>query len=118
MDICYEIFLDLTVTPEQLDGILTRATADTAPVTERDAYYGVGWREIVFEDVYEIFEGETEGESVVGWADIEKIVYNPITHTVVFVVLHANDTGVFPLNEVQYFHRFSIDEREYVRHLN
>ena len=47
----------------------------------------------------------------------KKIIYNPQTNRIVYVALHANDTGVYPLKDVAYFNCFHIDEKEYVKHI-
>ena len=116
MDICYEIFLDLTVSQEALSQILSEARANPSYTGERKAYYCDGYSEIVFEDFYEIHEKEEEKKNV-GWADIEKIVYHLKSGNVIFVCFHANDTGVYNVDRVAYFQRFSIEEGEYVKHL-
>lgn len=114
MDTCFEIFLDITVSVEQLQLIIANAKDSRGFLCEKGAYYAEGYRELVFEDHYEIFRGEDDKERNVGWADIEKIVYNPEALNVVYTVFHANDTGVYPLDEVAYFGRFGILEDEYV----
>lgn len=120
LDICYEIFLDITVTEEQLASILS-AAREGSPLCEQDAYYAEGYQEIVFEDFYEIDSLDPDIDhnypSNVGWADIEKIVYNPQTLNVVFVCFHANDTGVYDLSDVAYFKRFEIDQEDYVLYI-
>ena len=119
MDVCYEILVDLTVTEEQLEELLARAR-QYGPVREQDAYYAEGYREMVFQDVYEIYPESLQSghryRGQVGWADVEKIVYNPQALNVVFVCFHANDTGVYELKNVAYFNRFGIDQEEYVAH--
>ena len=116
LDLCYEIFLDLTVTEEQLESILSEAR-ENMPLSERDAYYAQGYREIVFEDHYEMISSDQEyvdSAANVGWADIEKVIYDPEALNVVFVCFHANDTGVYNLSDVAYFKRFDIRHEEYV----
>ena len=117
MDICYEIFLDVSLSEEELLEILSEARADERFLCEREAYYADGYFEIIFEDHYEIWGGDGEARKNVGTADVEKIVYDPKTHNAVFVCFHANDTGVYYLDELEYFKRFSIDEEEYVLNL-
>ena len=113
LDTCYEIFLDLTVTKEQLDELLKDVT-----VKIDECYYSEGFYEAVFLDSYDVFTDEGEGEEqVVGYADIEKIIYNPETYQIIFVAFHANDTGVYPLSDFQYFNRFNINENEYAEHI-
>lgn len=112
MDVCHEIFLDITVTESQFDDLLSEDMSNSV-----ECYYSDGFYEIVFQDSYTIFNDEHNEEQVVGYADIEKIVYNPETCRIVFVVFHANDTGVYPLKDVAYFNCFNIDENEYVKHL-
>ena len=112
MDTCYEIFLDIIVSKDQFDKLLSDRTGQAA-----ECYYASGYYEVVFEDSYDLFDGEENGDQVVGFADIEKIIYNPETYRIVFVAFHANDTGVYPLKDVAYFNCFDIDENEYVEHL-
>lgn len=112
MDTCYEIFLDITVSKDQFEELLSGHTGQAV-----ECYYASGYYEVVFEDSYDLFDGEENGDQVVGFADIEKIIYNPETYRIVFVAFHANDTGVYPLKDVAYFNCFDIDENEYVAHL-
>jgi hypothetical protein len=116
MDICYEIFLDISVTEEQLDRLIADAKS-YGEYTESEAYYCDGYFEIVFEDYYRssdyVYSEEGVEEKNVGWADIEKTVYNPETLNIIFVCFHANDSGVYDLDDLEYFKRFSIDEKEY-----
>lgn len=112
MDTCYELFLDITVTQEQFDTLLSDFIQQG-----QEAWYASGYYEIVFEDFYDVYEKDGSGEQVVGFADIEKIIYNPELRRIVFVALHANDTGVYPLKDVAYFNRFGIDEIEYAAHI-
>ena len=112
MDTCYEIFLDVTVSKDQFDELLAEQTGQAV-----ECYYAQGYYEVVFEDSYDIFDGEENGDQVVGFADIEKIIYNPETYRIVFVAFHANDTGVYPLKDFAYFNCFNIYENEYVKHI-
>ncbi len=116
MDVCYEIFLDISVTEEQLDRLIADAKS-YGEYTESEAYYCDGYFEIVFEDYYRssdyVYSEEGVEEKNVGWADIEKAVYNPETLNIIFVCFHANDSGVYDLDDLEYFKRFSIDEKEY-----
>ena len=114
MDICYEIFVDISVTEEQLDRLIASAKEHPDYRCEKEAYYADGYTELVFEDSYEIYHREADIEPNVGWADIEKIIYNAETLNVIYVCFHANDTGVYDLDDVAYFNRFSIQEEEYV----
>lgn len=112
MDTCYEIFLDITVTESQFEELLSEIIGQG-----EECYYSEGCYEVVFEDSYDIFTEEDSTQQVVGYADIEKVIYNPETYRIVYVVLHANDTGVYPLKDVAYFNCFNIDETEYVKHI-
>lgn len=112
MDTCYEIFLDITVSKDQFEELLAGHTGQAA-----ECDYASGYYEVVFEDSYDIFDGEESEDQVVGFADIEKIIYNPEIYRIVFVAFHANDTGVYPLKDVAYFNCFDIDENEYVAQL-
>lgn len=112
MDTCYEIFLDITVTESQFGELLSEVVGQG-----KECYYSEGFYEVVFEDSYDIFAEEDNAQQVVGYADIEKVIYNPETHRIMYVALHANDTGVYPLKDVAYFNFFNIDETEYVKHI-
>lgn len=117
LDICYEIFLDVTVTEAQLSQLISEAKSNSEFVCEKSAYYCDGYFEIVLQDNYEIYHREDDSTLNVGWADIEKVIYNPETLNVIFVCFHANDTGVYNLDDVEYFNRFLIKEEEYVQNL-
>ena len=116
MDICFEIFLDISVSEEQFGQLLADARSH-GEYTEKEAYYCDGYFEIVFQDDYEIYRGKDDLTENVGWADIEKVVYNSETLTIIYVCFHANDTGVYPLTDVAYFNRFSINQENYVANL-
>ena len=115
MDICYEIFVDISVTEEQFYQLIKNAEDHPDYLYKKDAYYSTGYTEIVFQDSYEIYHREDDVEPNVGWADIEKVIYNPETLNIIYVCFHANDTGVYNLDEVAYFSRFSILEEDYVK---
>ena len=118
MDTCYEIFVDITViTENQFEELITEVKSHPNYAYEKEAYYCDGYVEIVFQDSYDIYHGENDGTENVGWADIEKIFYNSETLNIVYVCFHANDTGVYELDDVKYFNRFSIKEEEYVSNL-
>lgn len=116
MDVCYEIFLDLTVTETQFDSLLLRIRSLPDVQSEREAYYAEGYYEIIFRDSYSINTDEHfENDPANVWnAKIEKVIYNPETFHIIFESFDAFDSGVYPLNEVAYFNRFEIDPYEYV----
>ena len=103
MDVCYEVFLDITVEENEFNRLLESARTYSKDYTEQPASYGDGYIEIVFKDYYE----KGGGEQVI-WADIEKVIYHPDTKNIIYVVFHANDTGVYDVKDVAYFNRFSI----------
>lgn len=111
MDDCYEIFLDLTVTEEQFDDLISQAKAHALFPQEKEAYYAEGYYEIVI--LNDSYSGEHGGINNVGWAAIEKVIYNPKTYHIVYECLNALDSGIYPLDEVAYFNRFGIDQVEY-----
>ena len=114
MDTCYEIFLDITVEETEFDRLLQEAKTYPNSYVERSADYCDGYTEIVFMDVYEKYQTDDPDDlEQVGWADIEKVIYNPHTSSIVYVVFHANDTGVYDVADVAYFNRFSINADDY-----
>ena len=104
MDVCYEIFLNLTVTQERFDTLL--AEAKTYGGQEQQAAYAKDYTELVFHDSYETYRNDP---TLVGSAKIEKVVYNPTTRNIVYVCFHADDTGVFAVKDVAYFNQFGIE---------
>ena len=117
LDICFEIFLDITVTQEQFDQLVNEAKEYSNFVCEQEAYYCDGYTEIVYKDSYEIFRNEDATTENVGRAHIEKIIYNPETLNIIFVCFHTMDGDVYKLDDLAYFKRFSIKENEYVANL-
>lgn len=118
MDICYEVYVNAILSPEQFETVLDQALNARGLRYEQEAYYADGFYELVFEDEYSVYDDGDEEEKCVGFATIEKLVYNPTTYEVVFECLHAHDTGVYPLSDVAYFNRFDIDETEYAQSAN
>ncbi len=117
MDVCHEIFLDVTVPKEDFDNILNRVKDYSAEFYEQAAYYAEGYSEIVFTDEYSINEKRKKDKNV--WnAKIEKVIFNPLTYNIVFVSFDAFDSGVYPLDEVAYFNKFNIDQNEYVKYVS
>lgn len=109
MDTCYEIFLDITVEETEFDDLIERARAYSDTYEEQPAAYCDGYMEIVFMDAYESWQDR----AFVGQAAIEKVIYNPDTGNIVYVVFHADDTGVYQVSDVAYFERFSINADSY-----
>ena len=118
LDSCQEVFLDLTVNEEQFAALLEKARA--GDYLERECYYAEGYYEIVYCDEYKLGEDtvdESESTGVVYRAHVEKVIYNAETQNVLYEYFWTNDTGVYNLEDVVYFRRFGIDEKEYVKHL-
>ena len=119
MDTCYEIFLDITVEETEFNRLLEEAKTYSSSYIERSADYCDGYTEIVFMDVYEKHQTDDPDDvGQVGWADIEKVIYNPHTSSIVYVAFHANDTGVYEVVDVAYFNRFSINADDYFQRVN
>ena len=111
LDSCRELFLDLTVTEEQFSALIEEARSGV--YLERECYYAEGYYEIVYCDEYETFADDDR----VGLACIEKVIYNSETNNVIYECFHADDSSVYALEDVAYFRRFQIDEKEYVEYL-
>ena len=112
-DTCHEIFLDVNLTEEQFDEVMNFVKEHNEIKYEQEAYYADGYYEIVITDYYEINKSKLED---VDWATVEKVIYNPETFHVVFECLHAHDTGIYDVDEVEYFNLFSINQSEYYEH--
>lgn len=118
MDTCYEIFLDITVSEEQFNELVEKARQYSDKYIERETYYSDEYTEIVFADEYEKGEiNEHDSLEQVGTAKIDKIIFNPETLNIIYVSFHAEDTGVYDVERVAYFNRFSITSDEYIEHL-
>ena len=116
LETCYEIFLDLTVSADKLDSLVASAKIAGGFKYEREAYYAAGYRELVFCDYYEPGTQNDDGNNQVGYAWIEKVIFNPDTGNIIYVSFIANDWSVYSLSEVEYFKKFGIKEAEYTEH--
>lgn len=120
LDTCYEVFLDITVNEKQFEDLISQSKAH-GKFVEKDTWYANGYIEIVFEDDYHLGYGYSEDTAdftpSVGWATIEKVIYNPKTLNIIFVCFHSWDTRVYKVQDIQYFNHFEIDPKEYIEHL-
>lgn len=152
-DTCYEAFLDVTVTAEQLDALLKAARESDHAHVEQEAWYAEGYYEIVFDDEYtrgdtgegckvceilgdengckicnlaggaeackvcDICKNASDGLEQVGWATIDKVIFNPETCNVIYVSLRARDENVHDVENIAYFNRFSITPEQYVSYV-
>lgn len=118
MDICYEIFLDVTVDNDKFIEMLKEIKDSSASFDEQEAYYAEGYKEIVFTDRYSLCtQQNTQAYNDYVWrAKVEKVVYNPDTNNIIFECFNAFDSGVYALNDVAYFNRFGINQTEYVKY--
>ena len=110
MDICYEIYLDITVAPEEAEQLLTEAKTKRPDWSEREATYAEEYYELVFCDQFAL---NGQGGDTIGQANIEKIVYDPTAGNMVFVRIYAVDAGMYPVAELAYFDRFDIHAETY-----
>ena len=117
MDVCSEIFLDLTLTQAQFDSLLVRVSA-AAPLREQPADYAEGYTELVFADEYYHDPDEFWAKTNVGTATIDKILFDPVALRIIFVSLHAHATGVFELEHLTYFDHFHLTPEDYVARLS
>ena len=118
MDICYEIFLDITVSEEQFKNLIKDARNYTDKYTEKVSYYDDDYTEIIYKDSYHINDYYGESSDNVGFATIYKVIYNLETLNVIYVSFETMDSNVYDLKDLTYFNRFSIKQEEYVEHLN
>ena len=120
LDTCYEVFLDITVTEEQFEDLISKAKSH-GEFVEQDTWYANGYTEIVFEDDYHLghgyFEDCADVTPTVGWATIEKVIYNSKTLNIIYVCFHSWDTRVYKVDDIRYFKYFEIDPEEYIKHL-
>lgn len=112
-DTCHEVFLDVQLTKEQFDEVISSVREQNEIRYEQEAYYADGYYEIVIQDYFDYRQSDAED---VDWATVEKVIYNPETFHVVFECLHAHDSGVYDVDQVEYFNLFSIKQSEYYEH--
>ena len=115
LDTCFEVFLNITVNEEQFEELISQAKSH-GEFIEQNTWYADGYTEIVFEDDYHSGDS-TNLEKNVGWATIEKIIYNRETLNIIYVCFHSWDTCVYDVDDVQYFNHFNIDPEAYIEHL-
>jgi hypothetical protein len=109
-----EIYLEVTVPEENFDDYIKDIMDSEESHNTKTAYYDSSYIEIIFKDDYEIYEYEEDDAQIVGIADVQKVIYSPETHTVIFECLYVDESAVLYLDQVVYFARFEIDEYEYV----
>ncbi len=108
LDLCYEVFLDITVEEDEFDELLETTRAYSETYEEQEAVYCDGYTEIVFKDYY-----ENRDNNKVGHTNIQKVIYNPDTNNIVYEVFYVIDSGVMDVKDVAYFNRFSIEPENY-----
>ena len=114
MDICYEIYLDISVEIEEMERLIATAKEKRPVYSEGEADYARGYREIVFRNAFTPYGPEAK---TVSEADIEKIVYDPDRGDMVFVRIYSVDAGVYPVAELAYFNRFDISAETYTENI-
>ncbi len=113
----HEVFLDITVTQEQFDDLLSKVKAYDESYYQTRAYYADGYYEIVFEDHtsditdYPVNRSGKKADYISTFTSIQKVVYNPETLNMVYVDFIIYDA--YPINEIEYFSRFDIDWETY-----
>lgn len=110
----HEIFLDITVTQEQFEYLLTWVKELGVSYYETEAYYADGYYEIVFVD--RTTDDGDDPDFIISYAEIKKVIYNPETLNVVFVDFTIYDA--YQLNEIVYFNHFNIDWKTYWWYMN
>ena len=111
-DTCTEIFLDITATEKQFNNIIGIAEKSAEVNAIKPAFYDKDYTEIVIMDDYE----KSDDSDAVMHADIKKIVYNTKTRNIVFEYFYAFDSNVYPVDEITFFQRFNIKEKDYFAH--
>lgn len=117
LDTCYEIFLDITVTEEEFNTLITAAKEYSDSYAERTVPYADGYTEIVFCDEYAQGNVDKQDHSEqAGTAKIDKILYNAEMLNMIYVSFHTDDTDVFDMENIAYFNRFTIQPDQYIEY--
>ena len=107
---CYEIYLDITLPEESFTSLLNAARNDTRSKTVSVALHSSDYMELIFKNSYSpSYFYYDAAES----ADIEKVIYSESEKRIIFVLLHVESDGTFPVSNIKYFTNLGIDHSKY-----
>ena len=116
--LCYEIFLDLTVSEDELTSFISSITSDRRKKTITDSYNYVGYKEIVFFDEYAIATDRLFSKTAIEAANIEKVLYSEENQRIIFVLLYIEENSGYHYDEIEYFKKLNIDPTNYKKQSN
>lgn len=109
-ELCYEIFLDITVSESEFNTLLQSVKSDGREKKIGTAYHSTEYLEIIFNNDYTpsySYYGTVEN------ANIEKVIYNEAEGRIIFVLLYVGEDGIYGINEIEYFKKLKISYDKY-----
>ena len=106
--LCYEIFLDLTLSEDDFNLLIANVNADSRSKTVKSAYHSSEYKEIVFSDIFEYDYQEYVLDS-----NIEKVIYKDSEFRIIFVLLYTEELAYYPADNIEYFKKLNIDPQKY-----
>ena len=114
--LCYEIYLDITVSSEAFTQILGAVGADSRTKTVKNAYHAFDYKDVIFSDSIDFaLNGYTNS---VNKANIEKVIYNESESRIIFVLLYIEENSYYNADDIQYFDKLNIDPEKYLSQKN
>lgn len=106
--LCYEIFLDLTLSEDDFNLLIANVNADSRSKTVKSAYHSSEYKEIVFSDIFEYDYQEYVLDS-----NIEKVIYKDSEFRIIFVLLYTEELAYYPVDNIEHFKKLNINPQEY-----
>lgn len=111
-DLNFEIYLEIKVNEEKFDYLIDKYKNDY-DYTQVNAYYNASYIELIHRDR---FDSRNIDSNYTTSSNIEKLIYNEETKTIIYEYLHSEDG--FDFEDIYYFNRFNINAYEYNSYVN
>lgn len=114
--LCYEIYLDITVTEEAFTTVIAKVNADDRAKTVKSAYHSASYTDVIFSDEIDLaLDGYIDK---IESAKVEKVIYNEAESRIIFALLYVEELSYYSSDKVQYFKKLNIDLEKYLSQKN
>ena len=106
--LCYEIFLDITLSPEDFTKVLSTVTSNTRDKVVKGAFHSDKYNDVIFSDefTYDLY-------AYVEKANIEKVIYSQEKSRIIFAILYVEENSLYHINNVEFFKKLNITPEAY-----
>lgn len=106
--LCYEIFLDITLSEEDFTKVLSAVTSDGRTKVIKGAYHSDKYNDVIFSD-----EFTYDLHSYVEKANIEKVIYSEEKSRIIFTLLYVEENSFYHIDNVEFFKKLNITPEAY-----